>query len=169
MKYQIQIAGKTYDLELENHRPEIKITYRGKPVVYDFEQIHANLYSLILYGKQYRVWLNSAGNGSYTLVLDQTPLAAEVEDERQRLRKSFRSAETKTTGMTKILAPMPGLVSGIEVETDQHVEAGQGLLIVEAMKMENEIKSPVNGTVKKIHVNQGDAIEKDALLLEINE
>jgi pyruvate carboxylase subunit B len=168
MKYQIHISDKTYDLEIENQQVDLKILYEGKPVDFDFQEIHSNLFSLILEGKQYRVWLVSLENGDYKLLINQNSFTAVVEDERQQLRKAFRAAQKEKSGVTDVRAPMPGLVTQVEVESNQSIKAGQGLVVIEAMKMENEIKSPVAGEVTKIHIKKGDAIEKNARLLEIN-
>lgn len=62
-------------------------------------------------------------------------------------------------------SPMPGLVSRVKVEAGQKVKKGDGLVVVEAMKMENEIKSPINGKVIKVEVEPGKAVEKNALLV----
>ncbi|HUF90433.1 MAG TPA: biotin/lipoyl-containing protein [Gemmatimonadota bacterium] len=68
----------------------------------------------------------------------------------------------------RILAPMPGLVLAVEVEEGDMVRAGEGLLIIEAMKMENEIRAPVDGVVRELTVTAGDAIERDALLCVVD-
>ena len=68
----------------------------------------------------------------------------------------------------ELLTKMPGKVVKIQVEQGQEVKKGQTLLILEAMKMENEIKSGIDGTVKAIHVKEGDALEENVLMLEID-
>jgi biotin carboxyl carrier protein len=170
MKYQVQIENKSYHLEVVNSTSDLKLYYNGKPIEFDYFQIHpAGLYSIIIKGKQYRIWLDPKENGNYHVYLNHQLLKTAVEDERKILRKALRASQKEKSGLTKIKAPMPGLVVQVEVESETSVVPGQGLVIVEAMKMENEIKSPVAGKVKKLHVKQGDAIEKDALLLEIIE
>jgi len=134
MKYQIHISNKTYDLEIENQQVDLKIFYEGKPVDFDFQEIHPNLFSLILEGKQYRVWLQSLENGDYKLFINQDSFTAVVEDERQQLRKAFRAAQKDESGVTQVRAPMPGLVTQVEVESNQSIIAGQGLVIIEAMR-----------------------------------
>ena len=167
MKYQIQIDEKKYDFEVENHQSKLQIYHQNKLVEFDFQNLNKNLYSLILEGKQHLVWLEPKKNGDYQIILNQETNKVVVEDERQKLRKAFRATQKTTSGITQVRAPMPGLVSQVEVEANQKVKSGDGLLIIEAMKMENEIKSPVEGTITRIKVNKGDAIDKDALLMEI--
>ncbi|HEY7472743.1 MAG TPA: biotin/lipoyl-containing protein [Gemmatimonadota bacterium] len=71
------------------------------------------------------------------------------------------------SGPARIRAPMPGLVLALEVVEGERVEEGQGLLIIEAMKMENEIRAPAAGIVRRLAVSAGDAVEREALLCEI--
>jgi biotin carboxyl carrier protein len=168
MKYQVHINDKVVDLEIKNHQPHLKVFHEEKPINFDFQKLHSNLYSLILEGKQHRVWLESLENGDYKIFINHHSFKAVVEDERQRLRKAFRSTQTGKSGVIQVHAPMPGLVTQVGVEPNQSVNSGQGLLIIEAMKMENEIKSPREGKILKIFVKQGDAIEKGILLLEIH-
>jgi biotin carboxyl carrier protein len=72
--------------------------------------------------------------------------------------------ETDETAKT-IVAPMPGLVVRVEVEVGQHVKAGQGVVVVEAMKMENELKAPGDGVIAEIRAKTGETVEKGAVLL----
>lgn len=91
----------------------------------------------------------------------------EIDDERSRIIKTFRPAGAQKGGKTRVKAPMPGMVVRLEVKEGQEVKAGQGLVVLEAMKMENEIRSQAEGIVDTIAVKPGAAVEKDALLLTI--
>lgn len=75
---------------------------------------------------------------------------------------------TKRNKMLEIKAPMPGLVLNVMVEEGQEVNKGDNLLVLEAMKMENIIKSPSSGNVKKIRVNKGDKVEKNEILIQFS-
>ena len=72
-------------------------------------------------------------------------------------------------GPARVLAPMPGLVLLVEVSEGERVSQGQGILIIEAMKMENEIRAPVTGVVRRLSVAAGDAVERDALLCVVEQ
>ena len=168
MKYQVKFNDNVIELEIKNHQPILQIVHEGKPVDFDFQKLHSNLYSLILGGKQYRVWLEPVINGDYKIFINHHSFKAVVDDERQSLRKAFRSVQRDRSGVIQVHAPMPGLVTQVGVEQHQEVRSGQGLVIIEAMKMENEIKSPGDGKISKIFVKQGDAIEKGVLLFEIH-
>jgi biotin carboxyl carrier protein len=91
----------------------------------------------------------------------------EVDDERSRLIKSFHPKTGASGGPTRVKAPMPGLVVRLEVAVGQEVKPGQGLLVLEAMKMENEIRCLVEGVIEKIDVKPGEAVEKDEVLMVI--
>lgn len=91
----------------------------------------------------------------------------EIDDERSKIIKAFRPAGPQKGGKTKVKAPMPGMVVRLEVQLGQEVKAGQGLVVLEAMKMENEIRALSDGIVDQIEVKAGEAVEKDALLLSL--
>jgi pyruvate carboxylase subunit B len=167
MKYQVKFKDRVIDLEIRNHQPYFTIEHEGKPVDFDFQRVHSNLYSLILDGKQYRVWLEPLENSDYKILINHHSFKAVIEDERQRIRKAFRAVQTDKSDVIQVHAPMPGLVTQVEVRLNQAVNLGDGLVIIEAMKMENELKSPEDGRISKIFVKQGDAIEKGALLVEL--
>ncbi|MEE9170680.1 MAG: acetyl-CoA carboxylase biotin carboxyl carrier protein subunit [bacterium] len=168
MKYQLEISGKQYELLVKNQSSDLQLFFQGRPVQFDYEKIHdAGLYSLILNGRQYRVWIDQEASNSYRVILNNRSLSVSLQDERRMLRNAVSNEEQTNSGVTLVRAPIPGLIIDIEVETDQSVRAGDGLVIMEAMKMENEIKAPGAGKIGRIHVKQGDAIDKDSPLLEI--
>ena len=92
-------------------------------------------------------------------------LSATVESERSKLLKQYARSTGTARRKTDVYAPMPALVVRVEVEVGQEVAAGQGLLVLEAMKMENEIRAHQAGRVKSIHVQQGKPVEKGELLV----
>jgi len=168
MRYRVRIGEKTYELEVEDNHSQLKLYLDGKPVDFDYEIIHeSGLYSLILGGKHYRIWVENQKNGTYLLKLNQKSISAEVENERQALRRLLTPRKGGGGTAAVVKAPMPGMVLRIDARQGQTVAMGQGLAVIEAMKMENEIRSPVEGVVKKIHIQQGQAVEKGAPLFEI--
>ena len=96
-------------------------------------------------------------------------MLAEVEDERTRQIKELtgRGNERHKGGI--VTAPMPGLVLRVEVDVGQGVEPDSGVLVLEAMKMENQIKAGVPGVVRAVWVEPGDVVEKGTALVEIGE
>lgn len=90
-----------------------------------------------------------------------------VESEAVHRVAEFHLSTSAGGGATRVRAPMPGLVLALEVAEGDAVHEGQGLLIIEAMKMENEIRAPTTGVVRRLAVSAGDAVEREALLCEI--
>ena len=87
-----------------------------------------------------------------------------VEGDAAHRASELRLASAGTDAAAGVRAPMPGLVLVLEVAEGEQVEKGQGILIIEAMKMENEIRAPIAGVVRRVAVSAGDAVERDALL-----
>lgn len=108
-------------------------------------------------------------NGSpYQVNVNGRSLAVEVEDEKAALLRSLQSDKTTKLHSAQVRSPMPGKITRVLVSEGELIEAGQGVLILEAMKMENEIKAPSAGVVKSVRVKEADAVEKNAILIEIS-
>jgi pyruvate carboxylase subunit B len=90
----------------------------------------------------------------------------QVEDERQR-RAGRSPAAAREAGEAEVTSPMPGMVVAVLVEEGQSVRTGEGLLILEAMKMENEIRAPLNGLLEKVYVVPGQRVSHDEVLVRI--
>jgi biotin carboxyl carrier protein len=108
-----------------------------------------------------------AGRGRYTLWVDGYRFEVEALDERTRTIRDISAANAGPSGPAPVVAPMPGLVVRINVAVGDKVEAGQGVVVMEAMKMENELRAMGAGTVKSIEVAPGTAVEKGALLVSL--
>jgi pyruvate carboxylase subunit B len=104
--------------------------------------------------------------GSWELQLDGERVQAEVVDERTRAIRALTARSATHHGPKPVRAPMPGLVLRVEVEPGQTVHAGQGIIIIEAMKMENELRADAAGVVAKVLVQAGTPVEKGAVLVE---
>lgn len=107
------------------------------------------------------------GKGRYTLWVDGHRFEAEALDERTRAIRDISAANAAPAGPAPILAPMPGLIIRINVSPGDRVEAGDGVVVMEAMKMENELRATSSGTVKAVKVSPGTAVERGALLVEM--
>lgn len=95
-------------------------------------------------------------------------LKNEQQDQLEKLLDEFGSGKGGVATLTKLKAPMPGKILGINVKANERIELGQVALVLEAMKMENEISSTVEGIVRDIKVKVGDSVQTDAILLEID-
>ena len=106
----------------------------------------------------------SRGGGVWDLHIRGNRLTVEVVDERTRAIREMTGGHEVVAERT-VVAPMPGLVLRVEVQVGDRVQAGQGVVIVEAMKMENELKAPGDGMIAKVQVEAGQTVEKGTVLL----
>jgi pyruvate carboxylase subunit B len=107
------------------------------------------------------------GRGHYHLWLDGFTYEVEALDERTRVIRDLTAAATGPAGPQPLVAPMPGLIVRVNVQPGDEVTSGQGLVVMEAMKMENELRAAGAGKVKAVRVAPGTAVEKGAVLVEL--
>lgn len=105
---------------------------------------------------------------AYTVSLNGKRIRVELEDEIATLMKRVGADKATKVHSAVVRSPMPGKITRVLVREGELIEAGQGVLLLEAMKMENEIKAPAAGIVKVVHVSESDAVEKNAALIEIS-
>jgi pyruvate carboxylase subunit B len=108
-----------------------------------------------------------ASRGRYTLWVDGFRHEVEALDERMRAIRELAGASGEPSGPAPLRAPMPGMIVRVNVEVGDTVLPGQSLVVMEAMKMENELHASAAATVKAVHAQAGTAVEKGALLLEL--
>lgn len=140
------------------------ITLDGERIAPDIQQLDTRTYSVLFDGTSYNV-IAEKSDGVVRLLVNGSYHEAMVESERSRLLKSFDAQSATGHRRMEIHAPMPALVVKVEVGVGDEVTSGQGLIILEAMKMENEIKSHSAGKVREIFVEKGAAVEKGELLI----
>jgi len=109
----------------------------------------------------------AAARGQYSVWLDGYRFEVEALDERTRAIRALSRAAASAQGPAPLTAPMPGLVVRVNASVGDRVRAGQGLVVMEAMKMENELRAQAAGTVRKVLVGPGTAVEKGAVLIEL--
>jgi biotin carboxyl carrier protein len=166
MVYEIVVggSGKTgerYRLELEKAAAGWECKLNGKPVHIDAVIPRRDVLSLLVDGHAYEIKREQTATDLHMWV-GSSRFAVELHDPRSL--KSRLKASGDETGPKKIVAPMPGRVVRLLVAEGSEVEAGQGIIVVEAMKMQNEIKSPKKGTVKKISASPGAAVNPGDVL-----
>jgi len=164
MRYFVTIAGRTYDVVVG---PD-GTTLDGAPVAVDVAHIEGtDVRSLILDGRSYRAVVHRNGTGAWDVHLRGRRLVAEALDERTYRIREMTGASAAPVGPEPVRAPMPGLVVKVEVEEGDRVEAGQGIVIVESMKMENELRAEAAGVVERIHVRSGQPVERGQVLVDL--
>jgi pyruvate carboxylase subunit B len=105
--------------------------------------------------------------GRYSLWLDGFRYEVEALDERTRAIRELSDTSAGPSGPAPLVAPMPGMIVRVAVQVGDVVQAGQGLVVMEAMKMENELRATAAGTIKAVLAQAGTAVEKGAVLLEL--
>ena len=134
----------------------------------DIEKIDSRTWHILKEYKSYYVqWVERAEDSkTFTLKINGQTMVLEAKDQYDLLLEKMGIAGGASSKATKLKAPMPGKVLEIMVETGKTVAKGEGLLILEAMKMENMLKAEQNGTIKSVNVSVGDAVEKNNVLIE---
>lgn len=162
MSYIATVDGKDYEVDIAG--PCLVDVDEAKHV-FDLRAIDEQfLYSLLLDNRSYEVFVERR-DGVYYVSVAGDRFAVSVEDARmKRLKEMGRKLHLITTAST-VCAPMPGLVARVMVGPGQSVASGDGLLILEAMKMENDILAPMEGVVKSVHVQAGDTVNTGDVLL----
>lgn len=136
---------------------------------YDIELLHNSpgMMSLKIGDKYYNSYIHRMSEFSYEVWINEHVIYVTLENEKSRLLGRFLIAASTMTGLITVRAPMPGLVSEIIVKPGEFITSGKSLLILEAMKMENEIRSVSSGRVKDILVERKSAVEKNQPLMII--
>ncbi|MGA7753653.1 MAG: biotin/lipoyl-containing protein [Candidatus Sulfotelmatobacter sp.] len=160
MTYEVAIDGKSYRLDLDQVEGRWQCQLDGREIEVDAVLARPNVLSLRIGNKAYEVKCERVGSDLHIWV-GSVRYAAEVRDPRS-LRGRVRAIDEH--GPKKLTAPMPGKVVRILVSQGAEIEAGAGVLVVEAMKMQNEVKSPKKGKVQKILVNEGAAVNAGDVL-----
>lgn len=160
MTYEISIDDKSYRLELSQSEGRWSCRLNGREIEVDAVLARPNVLSLRIGNKAYEVKCERVARDVHIWVGSQR-FAPEVRDPRS-LRSRSHAADDH--GPRKLTAPMPGKVVRILLAQGVEVEAGAGVVVVEAMKMQNEVKSPKKGTIQKILVSEGAAVSAGDVL-----
>jgi biotin carboxyl carrier protein len=163
MIYNVAIDGTVFrlDLDLDRETGSWRILVDGREVQIDAVLAQPDVLSIVITGRAYQIRRERLASDVRIWVGDQS-YAAEVSDSRSLRSRKARADSGK--GPRPLVAPMPGKVVRFLVGVNSPVEAGQGVVVVEAMKMQNEIKSPKKGTVLKLAVAEGAAVNAGDVL-----
>jgi len=161
MLYDITIDGKNYRLELERSEGRWRCYLDGSELQVDAVLARPDVLSILIGGKAYEIKRERVANDTH-LWVGSLRYAVDVRDPRSL--RSRRAGLSSDEGPKRLLASMPGKVVRVLLRETASVEAGQGVLVVEAMKMQNEIRSPKKGIVQKIVADEGTAVNAGDLL-----
>ncbi len=166
MRYEVQLASSSGEkkrvIELEREAAGWRVTLDGRPVAVDAVEVAPNVVSILLEGQSFEISVTPSPDGKLKLQTGSREFTAEVID--PRAWSGRRHGNVEAEGRQQIVAPMPGKVVRLLVKAGDHVEAGQGLLVVEAMKMQNEIRSPKSGTLERVLAKEGQPVNAGEVL-----
>ena len=166
MTYDVVVDGKSHRLELMRSEQRWKCVVDGEAMEVDAALTARDVLSVLVGNKAYEIKRERSLQGELHLVIGSARYAIDVQDPRSlRTRRASAGGEA---GPQKITAPMPGKIVRISVAAGDEVKAGQGVIVMEAMKMQNEMKSPKDGKVQKILTSEGATVNPGDVLAVID-
>jgi len=164
MKYITTVEDKQFLVEIIDEK---HVSVDGKIYNVDFESVSGQpVFSLIVDGKSHEAYVQE-GDEIWQVLMRGQLYPVKVEDEREKRLRAAAGGGVAETGEFHLKAPMPGLVIAIPVTDGQEVKKGQVLLILESMKMQNELKAPRDGKISRIRVKPGESVEQKQALLSV--
>jgi len=161
MKYVTIINNEQFEIEIDK---DGAITLNGEPRQVDFYALGASLYSVITDAVSWQVVVEEEQD-QIDILMGGRLYETQVLDERALLMAQRRGGLGGGSG--ELTAPMPGLIVKVTVAKGEHVTQGQTVVILESMKMQNELKSPIDGVVESVHVEDRQTVDKNATLIVI--
>ena len=164
MKYITTVGEKEFLVEIVD---EHHVSVDGKTYEVDFVSVSGQpVYSMIADGKSHEAYVRE-GDDEWQVLLRGRLYPVKVEDEREKRLRAAAGGGVAETGEFHLKAPMPGLVVAIPIEEGQEIKKGQVLLILESMKMQNELKAPRDGVINRIKVKPGESVEQKQALMSM--
>jgi biotin carboxyl carrier protein len=179
MAYSTHVNGQTHQLEINQASQPVQLTVDGTNRTLNWQSIaklsgnvQGGQYSMLIEGHSYTIYarnITKAGEKagqSYEIFVNGQRFEVNVEDERTRLLSQLAPSESGASA-ARIESPMPGLVIGLPCEIGMQVQAGQTIVVLEAMKMENDLTAPITGILKELRVSKGQSVDQGELLAVI--
>jgi len=165
LKLEIELDGNLRTLEMGRAGERLQFSLDGKRLEADALEVAPGVYSVLIAGQSLEVLVEpraDLGGEALRVVVSGREYAGEVRDPRRWRR--YHGAAAEAQGRQQVTAPMPGKIVRLLVQAGDAVEVKQGLLVVEAMKMQNEIRSPKTGTVERLMVTEGQTVNAGEIL-----
>ena len=145
---------------------DVKINYKKSEIkIFDDE----NGFTYLLYkNKKYHAEIVEKNQNKYTVLINGVSYSFTIETPFSYKRKKYLDKQKSNNKIEIVQAPMPGKIMDVFVEPGAEVKSGESILILEAMKMQNEIIAPITGKILKIYIKPGDIVNKDDVFMEIN-
>ncbi len=164
MKYDVLLSGARRSIEFipPGHTSSpVTAIIDGRMVAADIAKISSGVFSILLGGRSFEVTVEEAAED---LMVHVAGREFQVEITDPRSWRSRRAGNIELEGRQQVIAPMPGKIVTVLVAQGQKVETGQGLLVIEAMKMQNELRAPKSGTVERLLAKEGQTVSAGELL-----
>lgn len=161
MNFKLKIGGRVREINIDSAGSRPAFSLDGQDIAADVVAVEPNVFSVLIDGEAFEVCVEQNAQGARVIV-DGHENTVELDDPRQWRRGARGVSDTE--GRQNVFAPMPGKVVRLLVQPGTMVQRGQGLLVVEAMKMQNEIKSPKEGKVERISVREGQPVNAGDVL-----
>ncbi len=161
MKIEIKLRDLKRTVEISRPDGQLRFAVGGRSLDADAVEIAPGIYSILIAGRSFEARVDSSG-GALRVSVAGREYAAEISDPRQR--KRYRGGAIEAEGRQQVIAPMPGKVVRVLAAAGDVVVAGKGLVVIEAMKMQNEVRSPKSGTVERLLVTEGQAVNSGDVL-----
>jgi biotin carboxyl carrier protein len=163
VKYIVSVGGRELEVDVDGER----VTIGGRTVTASLGRVPGTpLRQLSVDGRPETLVMQPGGRGQWAVGMGGERWEVEVIDERTRHIRSLTGGTDRQRGAGTLRAPMPGLVVRVLVQPGQTVTRGSGMVVLEAMKMENELKAAADGTVKAVRAGAGEPVEKGQVLVE---
>lgn len=164
MRYVTTIGEREYLVEVREDR---RLILDGKEYEIDFDFVMDQpVYSLLIDGRSFEAYVYPVDE-TWQVLLQGRAYQAKVEDEREKRLRAASGSGVSDRAEFHLRAPMPGLVVSILVEEGQEIHKGDMLLILESMKMQNELKSPRDGKISRLRVKPGESVEQHQTMLSV--
>jgi pyruvate carboxylase subunit B len=165
VKYFVRVDGSEIELSIDGDEVQVE----GAAARARLADVEGTPVRMLTMGDEvHRIVVRPAGTrGRYTIWVDGFRHEVDALDERMRAIRELAGATAGPVGPAPLVAPMPGMIVRVNVQVGDRVQPGQGLVVMEAMKMENELRAQAPATVKAILAQAGTAVEKGALLIEL--
>ncbi|VAW30632.1 hypothetical protein MNBD_CHLOROFLEXI01-2065 [hydrothermal vent metagenome] len=165
MKYITTVNDEEFIIEIEHNN---QIVVNGERYEIDFQHLpEGDVLSLLLNNRSLEAVVDARENDVWDVLAKGELYTVKVQDERAYRLAKARGVVGDVTGEAQVKSPMPGLIVAVPIAEGQLVQKGDQVIILESMKMENELRAPKAGVVARVHVEQGASVEKDQVLLVI--
>jgi len=161
--YVTTINSKKYQVILNKNHVKVN----GSEYECELTRANSTVYHLRLENKIYDITINELGSGRYGILVEGEYFETEVKTRLREQAEEYLKNKADVSNKGVLKAPMPGLVVKVNVSEGDMVQTGDILIVLEAMKMENNLKSVHSGTVKEIRFKEGDNVEKDEIIMTI--